>query len=294
MSWIPRIVCAACLAASAHGAEPPDPVWVVEDCAGAPSHALYDPESESLFISQVSGAGDEKDGDGVISRLNLKGDVLQCTWAEGLNAPKGLARQARTLWVSDIDELCAIEMSSAKVVKRVAIAGARSLAGVAVDADGSVYAADILNSKIYRHHEDKNIASATGPILESAAALLLQDGRLIIGAWGLTTDYTVKVAGRCLVLDLATNDLTPLSSTPVGSLYGLASDGGEGYLAADWSTGRVLHLCRNAEPRELFHLPAGAAGITYVPAKKLLVVPELKENRISAYDLSNVLEIAAR
>jgi hypothetical protein len=294
MNWIPRVLCAACLAAGARGAEPPDPVWVVEDCAGAPSHALYDAQSESLFISQVGGAGDEKDGDGVISRLNLKGDVLQCTWAAGLNAPKGLARHAGMLWVSDIDELCAIEISSARVVKRVAIAGARSLAGVAVDPDGSVYAADILNSRIYRHHEDKDIASASGPILESPAALLLQNGRLIIGAWGLTTDYTVKVVGRCLVLDLTTNDLTPLSSAPVGSLYGLASDGGEGCLASDWSTGRVLHLCRNAEPRELFRLPPGAAGITYVPAKRLLVVPELKENRISAYDLSSVLESATR
>ena len=56
-----------------------------------------------------------KDGEGWISKLSPKGEVLEAKWVTGLNAPKGMRVQGDTLWVSDIDELVAINRKSGKI-----------------------------------------------------------------------------------------------------------------------------------------------------------------------------------
>ena len=266
------------------------PVWTVTDCAGAPSHALYDSDSESLFVSQISGEGDKKDGVGAVSRLDLNGKVLKCQWVKGLDAPKGLGRHKQRLWVSDIDRLICVEIPTGSVVKIIPIPGAKFLTGVAIDGEGTVYVADMLTSKIHRYQDAKLSTVAAGDDLESPAGLILEDNLLIFAAWGLTTDYTTRVTGRLLSLDV--KDPTPkaIAARPVGNLYGVASDGRDGYLVSDWCTGRVLHFVKGEEPRQLLQLPRGSAGIEYVPIVKLLVVPELTQNRISAYDLSLLLK----
>jgi len=272
------------------GAEQPKPAWTVHDCAGAPSHALYDPDSESLFVSQISGEGDQKDGVGAVSRLDLNGCVLKCQWVKGLDAPKGLGRDKQKLWISDIDQLRCVEIPSGTVLKNIPIPGAKFLTGVAVDAEGTLYVADMLTSKIHRCQDGKLSTVAAGDDLESAAGLLLEDNQLIVAAWGLTTDYTTKVKGRVLSVDLKSLKPKAVALRPLGNLYGIASDGRDGYFVSDWCSGRIFHIAAGEEPRLLLQLPKGAAGIAYVPEVKLLIVPELTQNRISAYDLSLLLK----
>lgn len=289
MKQLPWLFSVLVCSGLARGSDRPDPVWTVADCAGTPSHVLFDPDSESLFVSQISGAGDVKDGDGIITRLSLDGYVTKCAWHSGLHAPKGLARRGDVLWVSDIDELCEVRIDDATLVRRVPVAGAKFLVGVSVDAQGTVYAADMLTSSIYRLRDGECAKFVFGPGLESPAGLIAEKDRFVLAAWGLTTDYTTETPGRLLALNLKSGETEPFSKRPLGNLYGLVSDGGKGYLGTDWASGRVFHFSSGAEPRELFALPKGAAGIEYVPAERLLVVAELTESRISAFDLSSVL-----
>jgi hypothetical protein len=62
----------------------------------------------------------EKDGNGYISRLTPDGKMASAKWVTGLNAPKGLRSAGSTLWVSDIDEIVAIDIGSGKITQRVA------------------------------------------------------------------------------------------------------------------------------------------------------------------------------
>jgi mono/diheme cytochrome c family protein len=270
---------------------PPKPVWTVADCAGAPSHALYDPDSEHLFVSQISGAGDAKDGMGAISLLDLHGNVVKCQWVAGLDAPKGLARHGKTLWVSDIDRLHRIDMETGKLTACHEVPDAKFLTGVAVDSHGTVYVADMLTSSIHQYRDEKFTVFASGEDLESPAGLLADGDRLVVAAWGLTTDYTTKFPGRFFAIERGGPHAL---SKPLGNLYGLALDGAGGWIGSDFATGRVLQVTTNAEPRELLKLPKGVGGIEYVPSAKLLIVVELTENRISAYDLSAVLKPESR
>src|SRR4029077_16769134 len=122
---------------------------------GTPSHALYDRDSDRLFVSQISGEGDAKDGVGAISLLDLHGNVLNCQWVGGLDAPKGLARRGKTLWVSDIDRLHQIDIESGKVTASHDVPDAMFLTGVTVDSHGTVYIADMLTSSIHQYRDDK-------------------------------------------------------------------------------------------------------------------------------------------
>ena len=114
-----------------------------------PESAYLDEASGYLFVSQIDGQPNEKDGKGRISKLGLDGTVVTADWFTALNAPKGLRSFAGTLWVADLDEVIGIDIASAKENARVKIDGAIFLNDVAVGADGTVYVSDMLASKIY-------------------------------------------------------------------------------------------------------------------------------------------------
>lgn len=267
-------------------AEPLKPLWTVTKSVGAPSHVLYDPDSDAILVSQISGEGDKKDGDGVVSRLDLKGRMQQFDWIADLDAPKGLARAGKSLWISDIDCLRQFDIATATFKRRVEVPGATFLTGVATDSRGAVYVADMLTSTIHMFHDGKLTAFSSGDNLESPAGLVAEKNRLIIAAWGLTTDYSTKVPGRFIALE----ERKPRSmSKPIGNLYGIVSDGAEGWIGTDFATGRVLHFTEKSEPRELLKLTAGVGGVEYIPGIRLLVVAEVTENRVSAYDLTDEL-----
>lgn len=258
------------------------PAWTVTDCAGAPSHVLYDPESELLYVSQISGEGDAKDGDGVISQLTLDGRVTQCSWFAGLHAPKGLALQDRTIWVTDIDELVAIRIDGARLLSRWPLRDAKFLVGAAAGSDGAIYACDLLGSALFRLRDGRCETFASGPQWQSPTAVCAESDRLRLATWGLTSDYTTETPGSCLSVDLKSRALSALDGGPTGNLYGLAVDGSGGLFTSDFSSGRVMHVS-DAGATEVLQRPAGVAGLAYVPEAELLVVAELTENRITAF-----------
>ena len=74
-----------------------------------PESVRYDPDQDVFFVSNVAGFGSLKDGNGYISRVRAADagnvEVFVRSGANGvrLDAPKGMAIQGDTLWVTDID-----------------------------------------------------------------------------------------------------------------------------------------------------------------------------------------------
>jgi sugar lactone lactonase YvrE len=74
-----------------------------------PESVRYDPDQDVFFVSNVAGFGSHKDGNGYIVRLSASrtdsAGVFIAGGATGvtLHAPKGMAIQGDTLWVTDID-----------------------------------------------------------------------------------------------------------------------------------------------------------------------------------------------
>ena len=168
---------------------------------------------------------------------------------------------------------------------------AKFLVGTAIDAQGSVYVADMLSSKIFQYRDKRFTLYAAGDALESPSGLVVAAERLIVAAWGLTDDYTTKVPGRFIAIE---KRKPRAISKSVGNLYGLTSDGAKGWLATDFATGRVLYFTETKEPRELLRLSKGIGGIEFVASRQLLIVAEVTENRISAFDLAPMLKSKSR
>ena len=282
------IFCAAAAVAASGAARPV--VWSIGQAEGvqAPESAYYDAASRSLFVSQMgAGGATGKDGDGFVSRLDTAGTVLEHQWASGLNAPKGMRAHDDTLWVADIDRLVAIRIAGGEIVREVAVPDARFLNDVACGDDGAVYVSDMATGRIHRYKDGRLSVFAEGDAIEHPNGLLVEKDRLIVASWGrgLGADFGTETPGGVFALDLTTRARTDLTAEPFGNLDGLEADGQGGYVVTDWVAGKVYRVA-NGGARALLSLPKGAADIAFLTDTRRLIVPEMLENKITAFDLS--------
>ena len=270
-------------------------VWSLSKGITAPESTYLDKKSGFLFVSQIGeGGGMGKDGDGWISKLTPEGKVIENKWATGLNAPKGLRSAGDKLWVADIDRILAFSITSGKKVSELKIPGAMLLNDLACGKDGTVYVSDMLAGKIYQYEEKtlKLSVLAEGDRVEQPNGLLVHKGKLIIGGWGqnIQDDFSTERLGRLLSLDLKSGELNAITTDPIGNLDGVESDGADGFIVTDWIAGKVMHVNADGNSRLLATFPKGVADHAYLPEKKWLILPEMLENRIGAYDLKKALK----
>ncbi|MEC9056663.1 MAG: SMP-30/gluconolactonase/LRE family protein [Verrucomicrobiota bacterium] len=274
-------------------AQAPKVVWELSKGIKAPESAYFDKQTGNIYLSQVGeGGGLGKDGDGVISVLKPDGSVVNPRWFAGLNAPKGLRSTGGVLWVADIDRLVGINIENATTQAIHEIEGAKFLNDVAVTARGSVLVSDMLASTIYALQGNKVSKVASGVELDSPNGLLVSGSTLYIAGWGrdIQDTFDTLVLGRLLALDLRTRKVTPVTKATVGNLDGVELDGKGGFLVTDWIEGAVLHISSKGAVTSVLDLPKGSADIAYLPGKKLLIVPQMLENKVTAYDLSGVIK----
>ena len=83
-----------------------------------PESVRYDSTKDVFFISNMSGYGSVKDGDGYIVRASAGDPKQAAIFIQGgangvtLDAPKGMAIAGDTLWVADIDKLRGFDRTS--------------------------------------------------------------------------------------------------------------------------------------------------------------------------------------
>src|SRR5687768_10544586 len=66
------------------------PLWTLEGLQ-SPESVHLSADGAFLYVSNIGGEGDVRDGDGFISRASLDGRMLESRWATGMDAPKGMA-----------------------------------------------------------------------------------------------------------------------------------------------------------------------------------------------------------
>ena len=261
--------------------------WTVQDMR-TPESAYLDEASGYLFVSQIDGQPNEKDGKGRISKLGLDGSVVTADWFTALNAPKGLRSFGGTLWVADMDEVIGIDIASAKENARVKIDGAIFLNDVAVGADGTVYVSDMLASRIYAVKDGKASVFAEGEQLEHPNGLFAEGERLVVGGWGSkpAADFSTKVPGNLYSLDLKTKQKTLISKKPVGNIDGVEQEARGGYLVTDYLKGTLIQVSPTGESRVVRTFKPGLADHTFLYAQgDILIAPHMNENTVGAYEI---------
>ncbi len=277
---------AATVLASWTATAAPKLVWELTGLE-APESALPDPAGDAIYVSNVVGAPDAKDGNGYISRVSPDGKILEQRWAVGLDAPKGLILRGGTLFVSDIDRLVAIDTATGKIAGTWQGAGAKFLNDTAVDAQGRIYVSDMLDDTIWVLDGDQFEPFLRDKALTAPNGLAVDGDRLLVAAWGtMEPDWSTKVPGHLLAIDLASKTISSASDgAPIGNLDGLEPDGKGGWLTTDWISGGLIRIGTDGKAEKLAPLAPGSADLGVMPAEGLVLVPMMKDDKLLAWRL---------
>jgi len=272
------------LLAAPSAAAAPSEVWRAEGLSN-PESAALDPAENVVYVSNVAGEAMAKDGKGFISRLSSDGKILALEWATGLDAPKGMAVVGERLYVSDIDELVAIDTKTGAIAKTWPAAGAKFLNDVAADEQGRVFVSDMMTNQIWLLDGDSFAVWLEDAKLENPNGLKVAGDKLIVASWGaMEPDWSTKVPGHLLAVEIASKKITDFGDPkPVGNLDGLEPDGAGGWYVSDWAAGGLYHAGPDGRAEQLLDLPQGSADIGILPADKIVLVPMMMDGTVVAY-----------
>jgi len=259
-------------------------LWEADGFA-LPESVLWDAQTGLFYVSNMGADPMSKDGDGFIATLDATGAVRDMAFATGLDSPKGMAVSDGTLFVSDIDSVKAIDLSSGDVTATYPGEGVVFLNDVAIGPDGMVYVSDTFGNAVYRLESDGLALVAQGAGLAGANGLMAgPEGTLLVANLGdVSAGFENIVPGWVVSLDLDTGLVVPYGATePPGVLDGIVSDGKGGVIVTDNGAGTVLHQMPGGAPQVIATIAPGAADLDYDSSSGVIVVPITPEGRVVA------------
>jgi DNA-binding beta-propeller fold protein YncE len=215
----------ACARAPATAPQPPprlEQVWRVGGLE-SPESVAISADGAFIYVTNVNGEGDRRDGNGFISRVSTDGRMLQREFATGLDAPKGIMLGGDALYVADIDQLVVVDATTGAVRRRVRAPGAQFLNDLTFAPDGQVLIADSAGRRIYAVRTDTAEIWLQHELLDGINGFLPEPSRLLV----------TTMAGRLLAVDYETKAITVLAEG-LGEADGIASLGDGSYLVSEW------------------------------------------------------------
>lgn len=248
--------------------------WQTDPVLTTCESVLHDEKANVLYVSNINGAPDAKDGNGFISKVSMEGKVTEGSWVKGMDAPKGMGLHNGKLYVSDIDRVHEISTETGKITNTYPVAGAKFLNDIAVDG-GKVYISDSRGGSIYVIEEGK--LSTFMSDLPGPNGLFTENGDLLVALWDAKTLNSVKASSK---------ELTKRTDG-LDNPDGIESIGNNEYLVSSWN-GMVHHI--DSDWKKTLVLDTrqdslSAADIEYVKSGNLLLVPTFFKNTVMAYEV---------
>ncbi|WP_026235532.1 SMP-30/gluconolactonase/LRE family protein [Echinicola pacifica] len=232
---------------------------------------LVDPDTGTIYVSNIEGDSREKDGKGSISIISKDGEILERDWVTGIDSPKGMGILDGKLYVTNIDEIVEIDIEKAEISNTYPLEGAKFLNDIDV-AEGKVYFSDMENGKIH--------------VLENGEITLVAEGQvgingLRVGDGGVL--YGLDKAGLKRYDTEGNHEV--LNSVVTGG-DGLIILGDDDYLASKWS-GEIWIVQGDKETKLLDTKDMGSntADIGYLEEEQIVLVPTFLKNKVAAYKL---------
>lgn len=228
-----------------------------------PESVLYDPKSNSLYVSSM--------GAGTIVRIGLDGKVIKNDWVSGLTSNKGSALFNGLLYTAEISAVAVIDVDKATIVKRIPVEGSQMLNDVAVDSKGIIYVTDTRGGKVYRIEGDKptvyleNMQGANGLLVVNSDLYVLTSTSIekVNNSKQITKIADGFESGLDGIVMVAENEF--VISNYQGILYYIKADGTK-QLLLDTRANRIM-----------------SNDISYNSKTKTLYVPSFGTNRVIAY-----------
>lgn len=211
-------------------------VWRAGNLAN-PESAALSADGRFLYVTNVNGEGEAKDGNGFIARVSTDGRVLEREFARGLDGPKGIMLAGDALYVADIDQLVVVDAGTGAIRRRVPAAGAQFLNDLTIAPDGNVLIADSGRQRIYTTRGDTIEVWLEHDLLGSVNGLLPEPRRLVV----------TTMQGRLMAIDYVTREITMLAEG-LGEADGVAALDDGRYLISEWPG--LMHVVSPAGTHE--------------------------------------------
>ncbi len=266
-----------------------------------PESARYDSAQDVFFVSNMTGYGSRKDGNGYVTRMSAADPNAATVFVQGgrngavLNSPKGLALHGDTLWVADIDALRGFDRHTGAPLATVDLAplGAVLLNDVAVGPDGTVRVTDtgIEMGEVGVVHTGPDRIFVVGP---NRAVSVMAAGPALRQPNGITWD----AAGRRWIVvsfdpfvgeiaAFAEGDSTRhvVHRAPKGRLDGVEVLPGGAILYASWADSSV-HLLAGGRDRQVVRAVPEPADIGVDTRRHRLAIPLSTLGRVQLWDIA--------
>lgn len=249
-------------------------VWATDTVFKTPECVAIDYENQILFVSNVNKDPWILDGNGYISIINFKGEVVNLEWVKGMHAPKGMGVYDGFLYVADIDAVIKIDIKKGKVAKRIKADPTYGLNDISISKNGKIYISGSNSNKIFtieknklKVFEEDDYGRPNGLLAEDDRLLALTSGSSIL----YEIDYE-KHEKKQLAAELGHGD-------------GIAHLGDGSYITSDWQ-GRIFYLDAENNVTTLLDTREknmNTADIAYNKELNLLFVPTFFDNRVIAF-----------
>ena len=248
-------------------------LWATDTILKVPESVLVDDKENCLWVSNIDGAANGKDGKGSISKLSKTGTPINLDWVTGLNAPKGMAKYKQELYVADLTELVVIDIKKGVIKNKIKVEGSVFLNDVTVNKNGAVFVSDTRTGKVHRY--ENNMVTIEVENLQGPNGLLSIDDQLLILDRGSLLSLTPG------------GTISKIMDGMDPSTDGIEKVAPNQYIVSCWN-GIVYFVAAGAEKVTLFDTRSekiNSADIGYDPQNKILYVPTFLKNSVVAYQL---------
>lgn len=252
--------------------------WKTDTVFQVPESVLLDTKNNILYVANIEGKSDGKDGQGFISKLSLDGKVENLRWVSGLDAPKGMGLVKNLLYVADVTAVAVIDITSGKIIAKHEIEGANFLNDVTASAQGDVYISDSGTGRIHiiQKNGKPTLYFESAELKRVNGLLALKDGLYVADA-GSGINYKLSKDKK----------LSRFSETSAGA-DGIVMVGKDGYIVSSWG-GEVFFVDASGKSHKMLDTKEqklNSADIDFDAKTNTVFIPTFFGNSVMAYTFS--------
>ena len=268
-----------------------------------PESVLHDEEQDVYFVSNMTGHGSIRDGNGFISRVSAANPESVTVFVRGgaaevtLHSPKGMAIQGDTLWVADIDVLRAFHRKTGAPLGAIDFAphGAVLLNDVAVAPDGTLRVTDtgilMIPAGVKHVGGDRIFAAGGGQavtVVSSGLELRQPNGiaRDADGARWVVVSFDPFVGEIAVIPD--GDSARRVVRRGTGRLDGVQVLPGGAIIFTSW-VDSALHVLDGGGERKLVREIPDAADIGLDRGRRRVAIPLSSLGQVQIWDIGEVM-----